>query len=76
MRKVALSGIMDHLCEYLHLAGKEEIVIIRHGKSPGLLVGFASEDDWFVHRLENDPRFWAGIAAARRSLKKRERHQG
>jgi len=47
MRKVALSEIRDHLSEYLHFAGKEEIVITRHGKAPGLMLGFASENNWF-----------------------------
>jgi hypothetical protein len=29
----------------------------RHGKPAGVLIGFESEQDWFEHRLENDPRF-------------------
>ena len=49
-------------------AEKEEIVITRHGKPTGVLIGFASEDEWFEYRLENDPRFLARIARARRSL--------
>jgi hypothetical protein len=32
-------------------------------------VGFASEDDWFDYRLENDPRFLKRIAQARESLR-------
>ena len=31
---------------------KEEIVITRHGKPAGVLIGFESEDDWFDYRLE------------------------
>jgi PHD/YefM family antitoxin component YafN of YafNO toxin-antitoxin module len=50
------------------LAEKEEIVITRHGKPAGILVGFASEDDWFEYKLENDPRFLQRVARARRSL--------
>jgi hypothetical protein len=34
-----------------------------------VLIGFASEDDWFDYRLENDPRFLSRIAAARASLR-------
>ena len=68
MKKVALSEVKDHLSEYLDLAEKEEIVITRHGRAAGLLVGFSSEDDWFDYRLEHDPRFLARIAAARNSL--------
>lgn len=45
-----------------------EIIITRHGKPAGLLIGFRSEDDWFEYRLEKDARFLKRIAAARRSL--------
>ena len=72
MKKVALSEVKDHLSEYLDLAEKEEIVITRHGRPAGLLVGFSSEDDWFDYRLEHDPRFLARIAAARKSLERGE----
>jgi antitoxin (DNA-binding transcriptional repressor) of toxin-antitoxin stability system len=50
------------------LAENEEIVITRHGKPAGVLVGFASEDDWFKYKLENDPRFLKRIAQARKSF--------
>ena len=69
MRKVALSEIKDRLSEYLRQAEDEEIIILRHGKPAGLLVGFASEDDWFDYRLEHDPRFLARVARARQSLR-------
>jgi prevent-host-death family protein len=68
MKRVALSEIKDDLSRYLRLAENEEIVITRHGKPAGVLVGFASEDDWFDYRLENDPRFLRRIAQARASL--------
>ena len=35
----------------------------------GVLIGFASEDDWFDYRLESDPRFLARIEKARKSLR-------
>lgn len=69
MKKVALSDVKDHLSEYLDLAEKEEVVITRHGKPAGVLIGFATEDDWFDYRLEHDPRFLARIEAARKSLR-------
>ena len=69
MKKVALSKIKDDLSRYLRIAEKEEIVITRHGKPAGLLVGFRSEDEWFDYRLETDPRFLKRIEAARESLK-------
>lgn len=68
MRKIALSEVKDRLSEYLRLAEEEEIIILRHGKPAGVLVGFASEDDWFDYRLENDPAFLARISAARKSI--------
>jgi len=68
MKRVALSEVKDRLSEYLRLAEDEEIVILRHGKPAGVLVGFASEDDWFDYRLENDPAFQARVATARKSL--------
>ena len=69
MKEVALSDVKDDLSRYLRQAAKEEIVITRHGKAAGLLIGFASEDDWFDYRLENDPRFLSRIATARASLR-------
>src|SRR5262249_58115313 len=57
MRQVALSEVKDDLSRYLRLAENEEIVITKHGKPAGILVGFASEDDWFDYKLEHDPRF-------------------
>ena len=69
MKKVALSAVKDDLSRFLRVAEKEEIVITRHGRPAGVLIGFESEDDWFDYRLENDPRFLARIASARRSLR-------
>ena len=69
MREVPLSEVKDDLSRYLRLATQEGIVITRHGKAAGVLIGFASEDDWFDYRLENDPRFLNRIAAARASLR-------
>jgi prevent-host-death family protein len=68
MKQVALSELKDDLSKYLRLAESEEIIITRHGKPAGILVGFASEDDWFEYRLEHDPRFLQRIARARKSL--------
>ena len=68
MKQVALSEIKDELSKYLRLAEDEEIVITKHGKPAGVLVGFASEDDWFDYKLEHDPRFLQRIARARKSL--------
>ena len=69
MKKVALSQVKDALSKYLRLAEKEEVVITRHGKPAGVLIGFKSEDDWFDYRLQNDPRFLKRIESARQSLR-------
>jgi prevent-host-death family protein len=69
MKRVALSEAKDQLSKYLHDAEREEIIIMRHGKPAGVLIGFATEDDWFDYRLESDPRFAARIAAARDSIR-------
>ena len=69
MKKVALSEVKDDLSRFLRLAEKEEVIITRHGKPAGVLIGFESEDDWFDFRLENDPRFLGRVEAARRSLR-------
>jgi prevent-host-death family protein len=69
MKRVALSEVKDQLSKYLKEAGKEGIVITRHGRPAGVLIGFRSEDDWFDYRLENDPRFLRRIEAARESLR-------
>jgi len=69
MKRVALSQVKDELSKYLRLAEEEEIIITRHGKLAGVLIGFESEDDWFEYRLERDPRFLGRIQEARRSLR-------
>ena len=69
MKKVALSEAKDDLSRILRQAEKEEVIITRHGKPAGILIGFKSEDDWFEYRLQNDPRFLKRVEAARRSLK-------
>ena len=69
IKKIPLSEVKDDLSHFLREAAKQHIVITRHGKPAGVLVGFESEDDWFEYRLENDPRFLARIERARKSLR-------
>ena len=68
VKEVPLSEIKDDLSRYLREAERQEIVIPRHGKPAGILIGFESEEDWFEYRLENDPRFLRRIEQARNSL--------
>jgi prevent-host-death family protein len=69
MKRVKLSEVKDRFSEYLRMAEDEEVIVTRHGKPAGLLVGFATEDDWIDYRLEHDPRFVKRIAEARASLR-------
>ena len=68
MKQIALSEIKDDLSRFLREAASEQIVITRHGRPAGILVGFATEDDWLDYRLEHDPRFLDRIANARASI--------
>ncbi len=69
MKKIPLSKIKDDLSRYLHLAEGEEIVITRHGKPAGVLLGFGSEDDWFDYRLEHDETFLRRVDKARADIR-------
>jgi len=69
MREVPLSEVKDDLTRYLREAETQEIVITRHGKPAGVLIGFETEEDWFEYRLERDPRFLRRIEEARNSLR-------
>jgi prevent-host-death family protein len=69
MKEVSLSEVKDDLSRFLREAEKQEIVITRHGKPAGVLIGFESEDDWFDYKLENDPRFLERIEQARKHLR-------
>ncbi len=71
-KEVSLSQVKDDLSRYLKEAAGREIIITRHGKPAGVLIGFESEDDWFEYRLENDPRF----LQRRRSRKSSRRPRG
>jgi prevent-host-death family protein len=68
MKTVALAKIKDDLSGYLRRAEREQIVITRHGKPAGILIGFETEDDWFEYRLEHNPEFLERVARARAAL--------
>jgi prevent-host-death family protein len=69
MKQVALSEVKDDLSKYLHIAEEEDIIITRHGKPAGILIGFESEDDWFDYRLEHEPAFLQRVEQARKNLR-------
>ena len=68
VKEVPVAEVKDDFSRYLKEAAVREILITRHGKPAGILIGFESEDDW-LDRLENDPRFLKRIAKARASLR-------
>ena len=68
-RKVALAAVKDDLSKYLRLAEDEEILITRHGRPAGVLIGFGSDEDWFEYRLEHHPEFLRRVADARIALR-------
>jgi hypothetical protein len=68
VREIPISEVTD-LSRLLHDAAKEEILITRDGKPAGVVIGFASEEDWFDYQLENDPRFLERIERARSKLR-------
>jgi prevent-host-death family protein len=69
MRQVALAEVKDDLSRFLRLAASQEILITRHGRPAGVLIGFESEEDWFDYRLEHHPEFVRRIAEARESIR-------
>ena len=69
MKRAALSQVKDDFSRFLRLTEEEEVVITKHGRPAGVLIGFKSEDDWFDYRLERDPRFLRRIELARQNLK-------
>lgn len=69
MKTASLANVKNQLSRFLNKASHGHVVITRHGKPAGVLIGFESEDDWFDYRLENDPRFLKRIARARASLR-------
>ena len=70
IREVALAKVKDDLSKYLRLAADKEIVITRHGRPAGVLIGFESEDDWIDYRIENHPEFLREIAESRSALQR------
>ena len=66
---MALAKVKDDLSRYLKLAAEREILITRHGRPAGILIGFQTEDDWFEYRLENDPEFLRRVGEARAAIR-------
>jgi prevent-host-death family protein len=69
VRQAALAEVKDDLSRFLRLAESEEILITRHGRPAGVLIGFETEDDWFDYRLEHHPEFLQRVAEARAAFR-------
>lgn len=69
MKTASLAEVKDQLSKFLDEAAREQVVITRHGRPSGVLIGFATEDDWFEYRLLNDPRFLHRMQQARDSFR-------
>ncbi|MGD0999312.1 MAG: type II toxin-antitoxin system Phd/YefM family antitoxin [Candidatus Brocadiia bacterium] len=69
MKTASLAQVKDQLSGFLRKAAHEDIVITKHGKPAGVLIGFETEDDWFEYRLLHDPRFLKRVAQARAGLR-------
>jgi prevent-host-death family protein len=69
MIRVSIAQVKNQLSKSLRLAEDEAVVITRHGRPAGVLIGLESEDDWFDYQLENDPRFLQRVSRARESLR-------
>lgn len=63
-----LAKVKDDFSRYLRLAEEAEVLITRHGRPAGVLIGFESEDAWIEYRLEHHPEFLQRVAAARAAL--------
>lgn len=66
---MALAEVKDDLSKYLRLASRQEIIITRHGRPAGVLIGFESEEDWLDYRLEHHPEFIRRVAEARAAIR-------
>ena len=59
----------DDFSRYLRLASQGEVLITRHGRPAGVLIGFEDEEAWVNYRIENHPEFLERVAAARRAMR-------
>lgn len=66
---MALAKVKDDLSRYLKLAASGEILITRHGRPAGVLIGFENDAAWVDYQIENHPDFIERIARAREALR-------
>jgi hypothetical protein len=61
--------LKDDFSRYLRLASDGELVITRHGRPAGVLIGFENEGAWIDYQIENHPEFLDRIDEARAALR-------
>ena len=69
MRAVALAKVKDDFSRYLRLASDGDILITRHGRPAGVLIGFQDEEAWVDYQIANHPEFLERVARAREALR-------
>src|SRR5258708_19524825 len=69
VRQAALAEVKDDLSRFLRLAESEEIVITRHGKPAGVLIGFARQGGLVRLSSGAPPRVFAACGSVAVRLK-------
>lgn len=57
MITVSISEIKNDFSRYIERSTDEDVIVTNHGKPVAVIHGFANEEEYFEHRLLNDPRF-------------------
>lgn len=52
------------------MAGKEEVVVTKHGRPAAVINGFPAEDDWLEYRLLRNEDFLARVSRSRQQYRK------
>ena len=69
MKRHTMSEAKNDICNIIHEAENEEVLITRHGKPAAVVIGFRDEDDWFDYKIEHDLKFLQKIAKAREEIR-------
>jgi prevent-host-death family protein len=69
MKRVSLSQVKAKLSLCLREANREHVIVTRHGRPVGVLIGFTSDDDWLDYLMENHPAVAKRVARAREDIR-------
>lgn len=67
-RRVGLAEVKDDFSRFLRLAESEDIVITRHGRPAGVLIGFESAEESRVQGRAGQPTRRSALIASRQTL--------